>query len=272
MSARTKNGTIKIDGTKMHYIAFGRGKRTLIMIPGLGDGLASVKGKAAVFARMYKQYTKTHRVYMFSRKSTLPETYTSREMAHDLKKAMDALNISKADVLGVSQGGTIAQYLALDYPDAVNRLVLAVTYSRSNDTVNTVVSKWIGFAQAGDHGNLMVDTALRSYSEGYLKKYRRFFPLLKYVGRPKSYDRFITMARACVTHDCFGRLGEIKCPTLIIGGGEDKIVTCAASVMMSTQIAGSRLYIYPQYGHAAYEEAKDFNCRVLDFLNEGSIQ
>jgi len=268
MSARAKNGTLKIDGINMHYIAFGKGKRTLIMIPGLGDGLTTVKGKAAVFAQMYKQYSKTHRVYIFSRKNTLPETYTSREMAHDLKKAMDALNIAKADVLGISQGGTIAQYLTLDYPDAVDRLVLAVTYARTNDTINTVVSKWIGFVKAGDHGSLMVDTAMHSYSEGYLKKYRKIFPLLKYIGRPKSYNRFITMAKACLTHDCFDRLSEIKCPTLIIGGGEDKIVTCAASVMMSTQVAGSRLYIYPKYGHSAYEEATDFNRRVLNFLNE----
>lgn len=267
MSANAKNGHIKIDGTDMHYIAFGKGSRTLIMIPGLGDGLTTVKGKAGVFARLYKVYCKTHRVYVFSRINKMPEEYTSRDMSHDLKKAMDILHIEKADILGVSQGGTIAQHLALDYPEAVEKLVLAVTYPRANDTVKSVINRWIGFAEAGDHGSLMVDVAECSYSEKYLKKYRKYYPLLKRIGRPKSYSRYITMAKACMTHDCFDRLGQINCPTLIIGGGDDKIVTCAASVMMSTQIAGSHLHIYPQYGHSAYEEAKDFDRRVLDFIN-----
>jgi len=268
MFSRAKNGRIKIDGTDMHYIAFGKGKGTLIMIPGLSDGLTTVKGKAAVFSRLYKEYSKTHRVYVFSRRNILPEDFTSRDMARDVKSAMDILGITQADVLGVSQGGTVAQYLALDYPDAVRRLVLAVTYARPNDTVNTVVSKWIGFAQAGDHGNLMIDTAEHSYSAAYLDKYRKYYPLLGKIGRPKGYDRFINMAKACLEHNCFDRLGEIKCPTLIIGGGDDRIVTCAASVMMSTAISASRLYVYPQYGHAAYEEAKDFNRRVLEFITQ----
>ncbi len=50
-----------------------------------------------------------------------------REMAKDHAEAMTALGISKADVLGISQGGMIAQYLAIDYPDLVNKLILAVT-------------------------------------------------------------------------------------------------------------------------------------------------
>ncbi len=266
MSA-AKNSRVKMDGTEMNYIAFGKGKKILIMIPGLGDGLTTVKGKARVFSRLYREYSKTHRVYVFSRKNSLPAEYSSRDMARDLKRAMDMLKIEKADILGVSQGGTVAQYLALDYPEAVNRLVLAVTYARPNDTLNTVVSRWLDYAAAKKHGALMTDVALCSYSEEYLRKYRRFFPLLKFVGKPKSYERFITMARACMSHDCFERLGEIKCPTLVIGGGEDKVVSCAASVMLSREIRGSRLYIYPQYGHSAYEEAGDFNRRVLAFIN-----
>lgn len=267
MCLRAKNGRIKFADSTMDYIAFGRGRKPMIIIPGLGDGLATVKGLAVPFSSMYKTFGRRRRVYVFSRKNTLPEKYTSREMARDLKEAMDRLGIEKADILGVSQGGTIAQQLALEYPDAVDRLVLTVTYSRPNDTINRVVSRWIDCARAGDFRTLMADTAEHYYSEKYLKKYRRMLPMVSLFGKPRSFDRFLTMAHACLTHDCFDRLGEIKAPTMIIGGGEDKIVTCAASVMLAREIAGSSLYVYPSYGHAAYEEAKDFQRRVIDFLD-----
>ncbi|MBE6758680.1 MAG: alpha/beta hydrolase [Ruminococcaceae bacterium] len=267
MFGKAKNGRLQMDGTTMDYIAFGKGKKTFIMIPGLGDGLTTVKGLAIPFSRMYKEFTKTHRVYVFSRKNDLPAEYTSREMADDLSRAMDELGIEKADVMGVSQGGTIAQYLALNHPEKVERLVLTVTYARPNDTIRDVVTRWIDCAEQGDFGTVAVDTAERSYSEAYLKKYRKYYRVLRKLSKPKNPQRFLSMARACLTHNCYDRLGEIKCPTLIISGGEDKIVTNAASVMMSCAIPGSRLYVYPSYGHGAYDEAKDFNSRVNAFIN-----
>lgn len=268
MCARAINGRIRFEDSTMDYIAFGRGKKAMVIIPGLGDGLTTVKGLALPFSSMYREYARNRRVYVFSRKNRLPEKYTSRDMARDLKEAMNRLGISKADVLGVSQGGTIAQQLALEYPEVIDRLVLTVTYSRPNDTVRKVVGRWMDYARAGDFRRLMADTAEHSYSDAYLKKYRRMLPLVSLFGKPKSFDRFLTMADACLTHNCYDRLGEIKSPTLVIAGGDDKIVTCAASVMMAREIPGSRLYVYPAYGHAAYEEAKDFQQRVMNFLNE----
>ena len=41
-----KDGTVKIGNISLNYISFGKGKKNLIMIPGLGDGLKTVKGTA----------------------------------------------------------------------------------------------------------------------------------------------------------------------------------------------------------------------------------
>ena len=54
--------------------------------------------------------------------------------------------------------------------------------------------------------------------------------------------------------------------TLILGGAEDRIVGMQASYELKEQIAGSELYVYPGLRYAAYEEAKNFNDRVLSFL------
>ncbi len=95
------NGSVRVGNSEMDYISFGNGNRNLIMLPGLGDGLSTVKGMALVFAIMYRIYAKEFTVYVFSRKNHLQEGCTTREMAKDHAEAMNVLGIAKADVLGM---------------------------------------------------------------------------------------------------------------------------------------------------------------------------
>ena len=261
-----KDGSVLLDGARMDYVRFGSGGKNLIMLPGLSDGLASVKGKALLLAPPYKLFFEKYTVWMFSRREPLPRGFTIRDMAADQAAALRALGIERTAVLGVSQGGMIAQCLAADRPETTEKLILAVTAPCVNDTVRARVRDWIAMAERGDHRALMIDTAENSYSEAYLQKYRKLYPLLGAVGRPKSYERFLANARAILDFDARGELGKIACPTLILGGEEDRIVGAEASRELHGAIAGSELYIYPGHGHAAYEEAKDFNERIYRFL------
>lgn len=267
MFINAKGGTVRVGGEDMEYITFGNGSRYLVMIPGLGDGLQTVKGFAVPFSLLYRQYAKKYRVYVFSRKNKFSEDYTTRDMAKDLMLAMEQMGFRKADIVGVSQGGMIAQYLAIDYPQVVNKLVLAVTTARPNETIRNVLHHWVEMAKAGDYRGIFIDTAEKSYSEKYLKKNRWIYPLVGRIGKPKKFDRFIIMAKACLNHNSIEELDKIKCPTLIIGGGDDKIVTGNASVEIAEKISGSTLFMYERLGHGLYEEAKDFNSRVLSFLD-----
>ena len=267
MLRNAKNGTVPVGNTEMCYACFGNGRNTLIVLPGLSDGLATVKGKALLLAEPYRSFFERFTVYMFSRKNEMPDGYTIRDMAADQAAALQALSIRKASVLGVSQGGMIAQCLALDYPELVEKLVLAVSAPSANETVRNCISAWTEMAEQGDHQHLMIDTAERSYSEAYLKKYRKLYPVLGKIGKPKDgYRRFLINAKAILAFDVSGELGQILCPTLILAGGEDKIVGVQASYEMKEAIAGSELYVYPGLGHAAYEEAPDFYERVFRFL------
>ena len=143
MFYNARNCNIKIDDTDMDYISFGNGNKSLVIIPGLGDALKTVKGSAVTFALMYKLFAKDYKVYVFSRKNKLKQDCSTRDMATDLADVMNQLNITKAFVLGVSQGGMIAQYLAIDYPELVEKLVLAVTLCQPNETSKSVISNWL---------------------------------------------------------------------------------------------------------------------------------
>ena len=266
MIYNAKNNVIEIDDTTVNYISFGTGKKNLIIIPGLGDGLKTVKGLAIPFSVMYKMFSKKFKVYVFSRKNDLKEDYNTLDMAKDIKNILNKIGVEKSSVVGVSQGGMIAQHIAINYPDLVEKLVLVVTLSKQNKIVNERVSEWIKLAKEGNYKELFIDTMENSYQEKTLSKYRKAYPLLTKVGKPKSFDRFLIEAKACLTHNAYDKLEQIKCPTLIIGGRKDNIVGVDASIEIHEKIKDSELYIYEDYGHGLYEEVEDFNKRVYDFL------
>ena len=257
-----KNG--KVNGTE--YIRFGTGQRVLIMLPGLGDGLKTVGGTAVPMAVMYRVFAKDFTVYMFSRREDLPAEHTTRDMAKDLAEDMDTLGIEKADILGVSMGGMIAQWLAIDYPERVGKLILTVTAARSNGVLEESIKEWMAQAKAGEHSALMDSNLKRIYSERYYRQNKWMIPLLGVLTRPKSYGRFLILAEACLNHDAYTELSNMKAPTFVIGGGQDQAIGPDAAGELAEHSPGAVLKIYPQWGHGLYEEAKDFNALVLKFL------
>ena len=265
-NARRRN--IQIGDTDMDYVSFGTGKKSLVMITGLDDGLFSMKGKALPLAVVYRIFASEYTVYVFGRKNKLTKGYSTRDMAKDQADVMRRLGIHKADVISVSQGGMIAQYLAIDHPESVHKLVLAVTMPEQNELVRNAVNTWIRLALAKDYKNLLIDSAEKAYSEKRLKIYRPLYPLLGLAKKPENFERFLIQAEACLKHDASADLHKISCPTLVLGGKQDKIVGAAASRKLARAIKDSKLYIYRDYGHCVYEEARDFNARILRFLRK----
>ena len=164
MFYNAKNGKINIDNTTAYYISFGKGNKNLIIIPGLGDGLKLVKGLAIPFSIMYRIFCEDYRVYVFSRRNDLPRGFSTENMANDIIKHMDDLKIDSADIVGVSQGGMIAQYIAINAPEKVNKLVFAVTVPKSNEILDDSINTWITMAKKKDYKGIMMDTAERSYT------------------------------------------------------------------------------------------------------------
>ena len=262
---KAKNGSVRLPSGTTDYVRFGSGQKTMVMLPGVGDGLKTVRGMAVPFALLYRQLAGDFTVYVFSRRRQLYPGMTTADMAEDLNAALEALRLSGVMLVGVSQGGMIAQWLAIRHPDKVAKLVLTVTLSRPNATIREVIARWKDMAGRGDTRGILLDTAQRSYSPKRLKRMGPAYRLYGSVGKPKSFDRFVIEAESCATHDAYGRLSDIACPTLVIGGKEDRIVTGQASEEMADRIPDCRLVLYDGLGHGLYEEAPDFLGRVRDF-------
>ena len=266
MLFHAKNDTLSLENGTMDYIRFGSGGRVLIMLPGLGDSLRSVKGAAVPMAILYREFARKFTVYSFSRIDPMPSGYTIRSMARDLAQAMEVLDIRRADVFGVSMGGMIAQWLAIDHPEKVDRLILAVTCPEPNAILLEALEEWETLAKAGDHGAFMKSNMRRIYSEGYCRKNLWMAPIVGLLTKPKSYERFFIQAQACREHDALVRLPGIRARTLVIGGEQDRALGGAASKTIAAAIPGAELKMYQQWGHGLYEEAKDFNGVLLEFL------
>ena len=222
-----KEGCLKLDNLEMDYISFGSGTKPLLMLQGLNT--RGIKGAGNSLAFMYRIFAKDYKVWLFDRRKELFDGISVRDMAADIAAAMDALNIKKADVFAVSQGGMIAQYLAIDRPDLLDKLVLAVTLSRNNDTVEAVVNNWIDLTEQNRMKGLVADMAEKMYSDKYLRRYKPLLPLLTVLQKPKDVKRFISLAKACLSCEAYEELDKIKCPVLVLGGRQDKVVTGDAS-------------------------------------------
>ena len=201
---------LKLNMLDMHfdYITFGNGTKPLIMIQGLNT--RGIKGAALSLAYMYRIFAKDYKVYLFDRRSIIQEGITVKDMALDIAMAMDKLGITNADVFGVSQGGMIAQYLAIERPDLVRKLVLALTVSRNNDTLKSVVDSWIEMAQYNEMKKLVADMAEKMYTDAYVKRYRMFMPLLTILQKPKDVEPFVILAKSCLTCNTYAILDKIK--------------------------------------------------------------
>ena len=251
----------------MDYVTFGKGKQPLVIIPGLGDGLQTVKGKAQLFSLSYRLLAKRYKIYVFSRINELRQGYTTRDMATDVAGAMETLNLDTAYVMGISQGGMIAQWLVADFPEKVQKLILAVTTAKPSKLARERIEHWQKLSQSGNFKHLMLDIAKHSYTQKSYQKWRFLYNIMGRLGRIKDEKRIAIQSQSCLTHDSLEVLKEIHCPTFVLGALEDDVIGVKGSKELTKAISGCQLHILKHSGHALYEENKAFQEAVYEFLN-----
>ncbi|MBR3330459.1 MAG: alpha/beta hydrolase [Mogibacterium sp.] len=265
MLYNARNENIRFNGHDCDYISFGSGDDVLIMLPGVGDGFRTAKGVAVPFSVMYRCFAGDFKVLVFSRRNRMFKGFTTEDMADDLAVIMEKLKTGSAHIFGVSQGGMIAQQMAIRHPEKVKSLVLAVTAPRPSDLMRESLGLWLQMADRGDYRGIMLDTAERSYTGAYLERGRKLNNLIA-LAKPKDYERFRILCESCLAHDAYEDLKKINCPVLVIGADRDMVLGGEASEEIASAMPGAELYMYEGYSHGVYEQAKDFNSRVLEFL------
>lgn len=265
---KATNKRIRIGAAECDCAVFGSGSKYLIILPGAGDAFKTVKGTALPLALMYRRFAKQYCVLFVSRRYRMPAGFTTADMADDLAEVMKQEGIACADLFGVSQGGMIAQQLALRHPETVRRLVLAVTSAQMSPLTQNVMNGWLQSSAQNDWQHIMQDTAARSYTADYLRKHKLMLKIVSRMTKPCEPDRFDVIVRSCLTHDVLNQLSRIQKPTLVIGAGKDGIVGGEASRQIAARIPGSELMMFDDYSHGVYDENAEFYDRILTWLTQ----
>jgi pimeloyl-ACP methyl ester carboxylesterase len=250
------------------FVRFGRGTRTLALLPGIEDSLRDVRSRARSLAWLHAPLGRDHVVFVIGRRRSLPAGTTTRDIAGDYAEALEELG--RADVVGLSMGSLVAQHLAADAPSRVGRLVLGLAPHRPDRVTRTILDRWIEHARARRWRALYRAMAREVYSGAWAWMAEGALTLLPPFAVPGPEDDghdFIVSAEACRAHDATERLPAIRVPTLVLGGTRDRLFPRALFRDTARRIPGARLALLEGTGHVGFVEAhRAFHRSLRDFL------
>lgn len=255
--------SVHFSGFTLDYFAFGRGQKPMVIIPGMS--VKSVIASAEAVADTYACFVEEYRVYLLDYRQELPLGFTVRQMAGDAAAAMRRLGIRGAAVQGVSLGGMVAQYLAIDAPELVEKLILGSTLSRHTKKTRRIFEEWAYLARAEDRQGLQRSIAGKVYSPDYVKTYRAAFDAQAESFAPEEMERYARLCESCMGFSAYDELGAIRCPVLVMGSRRDRTLFPEGSMTLAKRLKCD-LYLYAGYSHAVYDEAPDYRRRLTDFL------
>ena len=259
--------TVRTERFSMNYFRFGRGDKTLVILPGLS--IQSVMGAADAVAAAYQSLEDSYTIYVFDRRAELPSPYTVRDMARDTAEAFAALGLRKVCLFGASQGGMIALVLAIEHPELVGKMVLGSSSAHVQQAQYRVIEDWVRLAKAGDREGLYLAFGREIYPPEVFKQYRDTLIAAAATVTDAELSRFIILAEGIKDFNVSDELEKIRCPVLALGVYEDAVLDSDATMEIAEKLDDRpdfRLYLYVGYGHAAFDTAPDYRQRILSFF------
>ena len=203
-------------------------------------------------------------------------------MAQHVFAFLDALQLSRCDVLGYSLGGMIAQQMVLDRPTIFRRMILVGTAPRGGEDIMHL-----------EKPNLQVhlnDPRLRGYSvlgkiffaptassqaaaDAFIKRLMQRTQDREPVAGPAIAQAQMAAFRdwESVTGERFGALKTIGQPTLVVNGVHDEMIPVRNSYWLSENLPNAVLLTYPDSGHGSLFQFHDsFTRQAAEFLGSNS--
>jgi pimeloyl-ACP methyl ester carboxylesterase len=200
-----------------------------------------------------------------------------------LDRLMGELAIDAAAVVGNSMGGFISAELAIAFPQRVERLVL-VSAAGVSTTADPSVARLVPTARRLQTVLAASTAWMASKSDTVARRARLRDALLNVVAahpsrlpaalaaeqlRGSGKPGFIQALEAILDYDVRERLPEIACPTLIVWGANDRLITVHDADVFAELIPNARKVVFADTGHTAMlERPAAFNALVEEFLAE----
>ena len=203
--------------------------------------------------------------------------YEISNMARDVGGLLDHLEIPRANVLGYSMGGAIAQEFVRQFPDRVLAMALCATMCGGPRAV--YASPSVVRVMRELDGLKPEEIARRiwsvTYSPGYLENHRELAEdqMRREIAAPTPLHAADLQYQAFAEFDCSKALPNVKAPTLVLTGDLDQLVSPQNSKFIASLIPEARLIVIPGCGHRMMWEATDecvgFVTEFLTGVSEG---
>ena len=189
------------------------------------------------------------------------EGYALANMARDVCALLKQLQIARVHVLGYSMGGAIAQEFVRQFPDRVSSLILCATMCGGP---RAVYAKSSVLSVMRDLDGLSPEEAARriwkvTYAPGYLERHPEVAEaqMLREIALPTPLHAADLQFQAFAEFDGSKFLSAISCPTLVLTGDLDELISQQNSRMLAKLIDGAKLVVVPGCGHRVIWEATD---------------
>jgi 3-oxoadipate enol-lactonase len=193
--------------------------------------------------------------------------YTMALLGQDALALLEALGIREVHWIGLSMGGMIGQYIALNHAHRFKSVVLCDTAAAMPEENQPLWDERIKTARQKGMGALVEATMERWFTRSYLDR------------RPPEVDRireqflstpvtgYIGCSEAIRRIDFLDRLYQVNLPTLVMVGAEDPATPVEAARAMHERIPDSGLVVLPSAAHLSnIEQSEAFNQALLQFL------
>ena len=192
--------------------------------------------------------------------------FSTADMAGDVAALLDALEIERAHVLGISMGGMIAQELALAHPERVRSLSLGATYCGGPE--GTLMDeddlRTLGAAMAsGDRERVLRAMWEINLSPGFRtedSRYTAFHEMATGLQAPR--DVIFQQMRACGAHDTSSRLGRMSVPTQVIHGTADRLLGVNNGILIA-RLLGVEPRLLDGVGHMFWWEQPERSAALV---------
>src|ERR687893_700133 len=257
------------EDTSIDYDIHGEGP-ALILINGLGFGRWGWFRQIPVFSRHFSTITFDVRGERNLRNGVA-------DLTADVVALLEHLGVRKTHLLGTSLGGFVAQELALERPDLVDRLVLVCTsYGGGGPETMTprALSDMVGLP------SLSVERTVRrgletATSDTYrAQRPEEFEQIVRWrLADSPSLSTYYEQMRAGARFDVSRDVGSITSPTLVIHGAEDRYVPVANAAALAEAIPDAKLRILEDAGHLVFiERFAEVNREVVTFLRPRKVR
>lgn len=260
-------GFIKANNITLHYEVYGAGPK-LLFIHGIGADLTNPIG--AVTSPLPQHFT----VLAFDPRGLgeserTDQDFTVADMADDAAALAAALGWEKYHVFGASMGGMVAQELAIRYPDAVDKMVLAVTNAGGDNGAPAIIDKLdqMSMTEKLKISDTRQDEAwAAAHPEIVAAAEQQAMEANKVMqANPAMLKGFQAQVKAVVKHDAFNRLAAIKTETLVFNGRYDGSNPPETAGKMAERIPNARFELV-DHGHATWFYDPAVWEKVIDFL------